>query len=134
MDLKLRLLLFLPLLAVALVSFVIVRSQQGAGATLAARQRIVEALTPAALDALVRLAPETNGGPGGRSATCIPRGSGELHNPWSCRIRYPDGRLVQYQVTVNANGSFAGNDQVVFYRGQTTRSSGTISGCCTAVP
>lgn len=134
MDLKLRLLLFVPLLAVGLVSFVIVRSQQGEGATLATRQRSAEALTAAAVDRVVRIAPESVKGAGGRSADCVPRGSGELHNPWHCTIRYADGKMVSYRVTIAADGSYTGDDQLVSYQGRTSSSPGQISGCCISIP
>ena len=128
------LLLFLPLLAVGLVSFVIVRSQQGEGATLIARQQQAEALTPAKVERVVRVAPESPNGRHGRSATCRPLGSGELHNPWRCTIRYASGRVVQYRITLRANGSYAGDDQVVSYQGRTTPGSGQIYGCCVVIP
>lgn len=134
MDTKIRLLLFLPLLAVGLVSFVIVRSQQGEGATLAARQRSAQALTPASLARVVRVAPESSNGPGGKEATCTPLGSGELHNPWKCVIRYRDGHLIQYRITVAASGSYTGDDQVARVNGRTTSGPGTIQGCCVVVP
>jgi hypothetical protein len=127
-------LLFLPLLAVGVVSFVIVRSQQGEGGALIAQQQHAEALTPAKLAAVVRVAPESSNGPSGKSAKCIPLGSGELHNPWRCTISYPSGRLVQYRVTISANGSYVGDDQVVHYQGRTTTGPGQITGCCVVVP
>lgn len=129
------LLLFLPLLAVGLVSFVIVRSQQGEGGTLMVRQQQAEALTPAKVERVVRVAPESANGPGGKSATCKPGPTGELHNPWRCTIKYASGRLIQYRVTLHANGSYTGDDQVVRYQGRTTSGgSGQISGCCVVIP
>ena len=133
-DAKLRILLFVPLLAVGVVSFVIVRSQQGEGATLVAQQQSAEALTPVAVEKVVRRAPESVNGAGGRSDHCAPGKRGELRNPWQCSIRYADGKVIGYRVTINANGSYAGDDQVVTYQGRTSRSSGRISGCCIAIP
>jgi hypothetical protein len=123
-----------PLLAVGVASFVIVRSQQGEGATLAARQQSAEALSATAVEKVVRVAPESAHGASGRSADCVPRGSGELHNPWQCTIRYADGKAVSYRVTINANGSYNGNDQVITYRGHNTSAPAQISGCCIAIP
>jgi len=129
-----RLLLFLPLLAVGLVSFVIVRSQQGQGATLIMRQQQAEALTPAKLARVVRVAPDPVTHAKGRSASCFPLGSGELHNPWRCAITYPSGRVIQYRVTLHADGSYTGDDEVVRYQGQTHSDTGQIQGCCVVVP
>ena len=129
-----RVLLFLPLLAVGLVSFVIVRSQQGQGGTLMARQQQAEALTPAKVERVVRVAPESPNGPGGKSATCKPGATGTLHNPWQCSINYASGRVLQYRVTLHANGSYTGDDQISRYQGRTTTGTGVISGCCVVIP
>lgn len=134
MNSKAGILLFLPLLAVGLVSFVIVRSQQGEGASLIARQQQAEALTPAKLAAIVRTAPESTRGAHGRRASCMPLGSGELHNPWRCTIHYRDGKVIEYRVILNANGSYTGDQQVVHHQGRTWTSSGQIRGCCVTVP
>jgi hypothetical protein len=133
-DMKLRILLFVPLLAVGVVSFVIVRSQQGEGATLVARQQNAEALTATAVERVVRVAPESLHGAGGRSADCVQGARGELRNPWQCTIRYADGKLVSYRVTINADGSYTGDDQRVTYQGRTVAAPGQISGCCIAIP
>ncbi len=134
MDTKLRIVLFVPLLAVGVVSFVMVRSQQGEGTTLAARQQSAEVLTPAAVEKVVQVAPESVHGAGGRSAQCAPGGRGELHNPWQCIIRYADGKVIGYRVTINADGSYAGDDQLVTYRGRTVSAPARISGCCIVIP
>jgi hypothetical protein len=133
-DTKLKIVLLVPLLAVGIVSFVIVRSQQGQGAALIARQQGAEALTPAKVAGLVRLAPASVAGEPGRSATCVPLGSGELHNPWRCTIDYRSGRVIHYRVTLNADGSYTGDHQIVRYRGRTSRGTGAISGCCVVIP
>ncbi len=129
-----RVALFLPLLAVGLVSFVIVRSQQGQGATLMARQQQAEALTPAKVEAVVRVAPDPVTNKPGRKATCVPLGSGELHNPWRCTIGYASGRVIQYRVTLHANGGYFGDQELVHYQGRTYADTGQISGCCVVVP
>lgn len=129
-----RLLLFLPLLVLGLVSFVIVRSQQGQGATLVNRQQQAEALTPSKLAAVVRVAPDPATHKAGEEASCIALGSGELHNPWRCTISYRSGRVIQYTVTLNANGSYSGDQEIVHYRRRTYSDTGEISGCCVVIP
>jgi hypothetical protein len=129
-----RLLLFLPLLAVGLVSFFIVRSQQGEGATLIARQQQAEALTPAKVARVVRSAPDPVTGAKGRRAACSPLGSGELHNPWRCTISYHSGRVIQYRVILHADGSYTGDDEIVHYQGSTHSDTGEIRGCCVVIP
>lgn len=133
-DAKLRILLFVPLLAVGIVSFIIVRSQQGEGAPLVARQESAEALTAPAVEKIVRVVPESARGASGRSADCVPRGSGELHNPWQCTIHYADGKAISYRVTINANGSFVGDNQVITYQGRTTPAAAHVTGCCITIP
>lgn len=129
-----RLLLLAPLLAVALVSFVVVRSGQGDGAGLITRQQHAEALTPASVARVVRAAPDPVTGAHGRRANCTPLGSGELHNPWRCTIRYPTGRVIQYRVTINPGGTYSGDQEIVRYRGRTYPDTGRITGCCIAIP
>jgi hypothetical protein len=131
---KAGILLFLPLLAVGLVSFVVVRSQQGEGGTLIVRQQQAEALTAGKLEGVVRVAPESANGPPGKSAICKPLGSGELKNPWRCTIRYASGRVIQYRVIVHANGSYTADDQVAYYQGRRITGTGQIRGCCINVP
>jgi hypothetical protein len=129
-----RILLLLPLLAVGLVSFVIVRSQQGQGGTLIARQQHAEALTPVKVASLVRIAPDPVTHRAGKHARCVPLGSGELHNPWRCTITYGSGRVIQYTVTLGANGSYSGHHEIVHYQGRTYADTGEISGCCVLIP
>lgn len=131
---KAGILLFLPLLAVGLVSFVIVRSQQGEGGTFVARQQQAEALTPAKIVEIVRAAPESPHGPTPRRVSCRSLGSGELHNPWRCTLDYRDGKVIDYRVMLNANGSYIGDQQVVHDKGRTYTGPGQITGCCVAVP
>src|SRR5579884_4031010 len=126
MGTKAKLLLLLPPLVLGLVSFVVVRTQQGEGATLVARQQQAEALTPARVAAVVRVAPDPGTGKPGRSAVCVPLGSGELHNPWRCTISYSSGRAIQYTVTLDASGAFTGEDEIVHYRGTTTTGPGSV--------
>lgn len=134
MEPKVRILLFVPLVAIALVSFVIVRNEEGAGGPIIARQQQAQALTSARVAGVVRQAPDSANGPGGLSAKCVPLGTGELHNPWRCTIAYPHGTWDQYSVTINTDGTYTGDDQVIYTGRSKSRSDGEISGCCIAVP
>lgn len=134
MDLRLRFLFFLPLLAVGLVSFVVVRSQQGEGAALAARQQSAQALTPHAVERVVRVAPDPVTGKGGLSASCSSLGSGELRNPWRCTIHYRSGRVIRYRVVIHADGSFRGDQEILSFQGRTHPDTGQVSGCCITIP
>src|SRR5438105_4864154 len=64
-----RTLLLVPLLALAMFSFVFVRSHQGDGGVLVAAQRHAQALTPAAVARVVKTAPDpVTHAPGVRAA------------------------------------------------------------------
>jgi hypothetical protein len=131
---RVKLLLLAPLLAVALASFVVVRSQQQGGAGLIAHQRQAVPLPAGSVASMVRAAPDPVTGAHGRQANCTPRGSGELHNPWRCTIRYPTGRVIQYRVTINPGGTYSGDREIVRYRGRTYPDTGRIAGCCISIP
>jgi hypothetical protein len=129
-----RLLLVAPLLAVAVVSFVVVRSGQGDGAGLITRQQQAEALTARLVASVVRAAPDPVTGAHGKAARCTPLGSTDLHNPWRCTIRYRSGRVIQYRVTITASGSYSGDQEIVHYRRRIYPDTGRISGCCVSIP
>src|SRR5207247_3985896 len=83
------------------------------------------ALKPAAVARVVRSAPDPLVGKGGGvSATCAPRGSGPLRNPWSCVVRYASGRRARLTVRVANDGSYLGR-----YAG-----GGAAEGCCIEIP
>ena len=86
-------------------------------------QRHPRAVPSAAVEAAVRTAPEPRRPPRpeGVSARCIPRGSGELRNPWICRVRYRSGRVGRYRVVISGDGRFAGD-----YAGR----ENFFEGCC----
>ena len=130
----LRAALLIPLLIVGLASFIFVRAHADDGATLLAQQQGAQALTRAAVDRVVRAAPDPVSNERGTSADCTPLGSDALRNPWRCAIQYPTGRNVEWTVMLRPNGSYVGNDQILRYHGQTTHQGGQITGCCVAVP
>jgi hypothetical protein len=83
---------------------------------------------------VVRAAPDPVTGAHGTKADCRALGSGELHNPWRCTISYRIGRVIQYRVTINLNGSYSGDQQIVHFHGRSYRGTGQITGCCIAIP
>jgi hypothetical protein len=137
MQATMRAVLLGLLLAVAFVSFVFVRTHQGDSGTLVARQQHAQALTPANVAKAVRAAPDPVAEPThtrGVRASCASLGTGALLNPWRCSIRYPSGRLIEYQVTIHADGSYVGDHELVRYRGQRYGDTGVITGCCVSLP
>ncbi len=129
-----RTLVIVAVLVVGVVSFVFVRSKQGEGATFIAAQRNAQVLVPAAVDRVVRAAPDPATHARARSAVCVPRGLGELHNPWRCTLRYPGARQIQWMVSISAGGSYVGTDQVVIDEGTSNAYPGSITGCCIPIP
>lgn len=100
-------------------------ADRGGDPALSLKQQQLQRLTPAAVDALVATAPDPRGAarPHG-TARCVAGSSGDLRNPWSCGIRYPDGFTARYRVTIRADGS---------YVGQRLDDAGQITGCCLAL-
>jgi hypothetical protein len=132
-----RAVILAPLLAVGLVGFVFVRWHSGDSGSFPERQRQAQTLTPAAVAAVVRAAPDPNAGPlrgAGIDATCASLGSGLLGNPWRCSIRYPSGRVVRYRVTIGRNGSWVGDHELVLSAPHPFHDVAVVKGCCVAVP
>ncbi len=127
-------LFLVPLLIVGMVSFVYIRAHQNTGADLLVRQQHIRALTAAGVERVVGEAPDPVTNAPGVRARCAPAGSGPLSNPWRCVIAYRSGRQIQYQVTLSATGSYTGDHEIVDYRGLRHRDTGSIRGCCIAVP
>src|SRR5689334_18156569 len=115
----LRSAILLPLLVVAVVSFVWVRGNAGDGDTLVIRQQHDQSLTPQSVAAVVRAAPDPVTRRRGLAARCSSLGSGALRNPWRCSIRYRSGRDIQYRLTIHADGSYTGGDEIVRFHGRT---------------
>ena len=55
------------------------------------------------------------------AASCRARGSGELQNPWRCRMSYSSGRRASFRVRIASDGSF----EAVHVEG-----TGSVVGCC----
>ncbi|MDQ6836645.1 MAG: hypothetical protein M3016_10715 [Actinomycetota bacterium] len=117
-----------------LVSFIYTRVNQQAGASLLVRQEQTQALTGSTVGAVVRLAPDPVTNAPGLAARCHPEGGGALMNPWRCVIAYRSRKRIQYTVTIQPDGSYTGDHQVLSYRGRTGPTAGSIRGCCIALP
>jgi hypothetical protein len=55
------------------------------------------------------------------TAHCRAAGSGDLRNPWTCRLRYRSGTIAHYRITVGPDGSFVGDH---------LEGTGVLKGCC----
>lgn len=84
-------------------------------------------LRPAEVERVVRSAPDPKTGSGhGIAATCTPKGSGPLSNPWSCVVRFDSGKRVRLSVQVQDDGTYDGR-----YVGV---AGAAASGCCIDIP
>ena len=79
------------------------------------------------VEELVKSAPEPVEGshPPGISARCKAQGSGELRNPWRCRVRYRSGNVETFAITIRTDGSYVGA-----HRGNPD----VVEGCCLHLP
>ncbi len=129
-----RAVVLIPLVAVAIVSFVIVRAQHGSGATVLTQQRYSQRLTAANVAQAVRSAPDPKSHQAAIRTNCVPRGAGALKNPWRCQLTYANRDRLQYTVSIFGNGSYEGTDQIVLGPGPRQSTAGAISGCCINIP
>jgi protein-tyrosine phosphatase len=122
--------------AIAIVSFILIRSQHGSGGQLAALQTSsAAALNRAAVNRVLKAAPNGTSGRRALRADCVPHGRGVLRNPWQCRLTYPGGQVVAWRVSILLSGAYLGYDQLLYKKNAPPhRSRGTITGCCIAVP
>jgi hypothetical protein len=119
---------------VAIVSFVVIRSQHGSGATILTQQRYSQRLTPSAVAAAVRASPDPKTHQTAIRTACVPRGKSDLKNPWRCQLTYANRDHLQYTVTIFGNGSYEGTNQIILGPGPRQSASGSISGCCINIP
>jgi hypothetical protein len=112
-------------LAVALAGSLVALAARGGESDFLYAQRHLTALKPDDVERVVRLAPDPLTGTGkGTSASCRPRGSRRLRNPWRCTVSYRSGRHARLLVRVRYDGSYVGS-----YGG-----GGIAKGCCVRVP
>jgi hypothetical protein len=129
-----RALVLIPLLAVAIVSFVVIRSQHGSGATILTQQRYSQRLTAAHVAQAVQAAPDPKTHKAAIRTNCVPHGGGGLKNPWRCQLTYANRDRLQYTVTIAGNGSYEGTNQIILGPGPRQPAAGGISGCCIDIP
>jgi hypothetical protein len=129
-----RAMVLIPLVAVAVVSFVIIRAQHGTGATILTQQRYSQRLTASDVAQAVRSAPDPKSHQAAIRTKCVPRGVGDLKNPWRCQLTYANGDHLQYTVTIFGNGAYDGTNQIILAPGPRQPASGGISGCCIDIP
>ena len=110
-----------------LAGSVVALSSRGAEAGFVYRQQHPLRLRPAAVERVVRTAPEPTAGrrQPGVAARCRPGRTRGLRNPWACSVRYRSGRTARLTVGVRDDGSYVGR-----YRGGTA----LAQGCCVALP
>ena len=110
-----------------LTGSVVALAGRGAEAGFLYRQQKPLRLRPAAVERVVRTAPEPTDGRRrpGVAARCRPGGTRGLRNPWSCSVRYRSGRRSRLTVRVRDDGSYVGR-----YGGGTA----LAEGCCVALP
>jgi hypothetical protein len=124
----------IPLVAVAIVSFVIVRAQHGTGASILTQQRYSQRLTASNVGQAVRAAPDPTTNKTAIRVQCVPLGTGGLRNPWRCQLTYANGDRMQYTVTIFGNGSYQGTNHIILGPGRRHSVGGSISGCCISIP
>jgi hypothetical protein len=129
-----RALVLIPVLAVAIVSFVVIRSQHGSGATILTQQRYSQRLTAAHVAQAVGAAPDPKTHKVAIRTKCVPQGAGGLKNPWRCQLTYANRDRLQYTVTIAGNGSYEGTNQIILGPGPRQPAAGSISGCCIDIP
>jgi hypothetical protein len=129
-----RALMLAALLAAALVSFVIVRAQQGSGNEIVSQQGS-ERLTTQDVSRVVGVARSPAAHGPAHGATCTAGSQGLLRNPWNCTIRYSAGQRISWVIQILPSGHYVGVAQTILDPGKPAQHvAGAITGCCIAVP
>lgn len=104
--------LILPIILIGTIATAVaVIGREDSDSQFVFQQQNLTALTPAVLERFVTSAPDPRPGTGrhpGIRARCAARGTGELRNPWVCRVWYPVGHSVRYRVTIDPTGQVHG--------------------------
>jgi hypothetical protein len=122
------LIIMLPVAAVGVIGALVSISARESDANFVFRQQHPASVEPRQVERAVMQAREPvpgNHGTRAVSGHCAPGRQGERHNPWACRIRYASGRVVDYQVVIDARGTF---------HGLNATGDRLVRGCCIAVP
>ena len=111
---------------------------RGADDAFLARQKNPTIVETAAVEQLIRTAPDPIP-PHESDATasrCRADGRRELRTPWQCTVRYRSGSVARYRVTIETDGSYRARYSLVI-RPDGVRDPGrgaTASGCCLRAP
>ena len=110
-----------------LVGAIVALGSRGADEQFLADQKRPPALTAAAVERVVRSAPDPYSGKGaGTAATCVKRGRGLLGNPWICTVKFKSGKTARLRVEVQDDRTYAGT-----YIGVP---GAAAEGCCIDLP
>jgi hypothetical protein len=113
--------------AVGLAGTVVAVGSRGADTQFLNDQLRPPTLRAAAVERVVRSAPDPFTGKGaGTSASCSKGGRGLLGNPWICTVRFKNGKTARLRVEVLDDGTYAGR-----YLGV---KGAAASGCCVVLP
>jgi hypothetical protein len=96
---------------------------RGADDAFLLRQENPTQVTAAAVERLIRTAPDPappHKSPAVRSR-CRPEGGRELRNPWRCVVRYRSGSVARFKVTIKSDGG---------YLARYGNGPATATGCC----
>ncbi|HEX8123195.1 MAG TPA: hypothetical protein VF549_18225 [Solirubrobacteraceae bacterium] len=118
--------LVLPAVLAGIAGTVVAVAGREPGDTFVLRQKRLQPVKAAELEAAVKQAPNAlpgSGGGRGVSARCTSRGEGTLGNPWRCVVVYPSGDRIRYRVTVTPDRRFHGTAPAL-----------DIRGCCAGEP
>jgi hypothetical protein len=122
------LVIVLPVTVIGVIGAVVAISGRESDANFVYRQQHAANVEPRQVERAVMRAREPvpgNNGTRAVSGRCSAGRQGERHNPWLCRVRYASGRVIDYQVVIDARGAF---------RGVNSTGERLVRGCCIAVP
>jgi hypothetical protein len=110
-----------------LAGSVVALAHRGGDAPFLQEQRHPPSLRAMDVARVVQTAPDPRTRKGSAiTAACTKRGGGELGNPWSCVVRYRDGKRIRLSVHVHRDGTYAARYQGI--------GGGGATGCCIDVP
>jgi hypothetical protein len=126
---RLPLLVLLPVLLVGVAGTVFTLAHRESDPAFVFDQENPRTLEASQVERAIATAPEPVEAPRRtreRSTACEAQGTGDLQNPWWCRVAYRSGRSFRFYVVVAPDGRFTGR----------LRRGGRIvfDGCCVAVP
>jgi hypothetical protein len=113
--------------AVGLAGTAVALGSRGADTQFLNDQERPPTLRAPAVERVVRTAPDPFSGKGaGTSASCTKGGRGLLGNPWTCTVRFKNGKTARLRVEVQNDGTYDGR-----YLGV---AGAAASGCCIGLP